>query len=223
MRPQDAMAVRGKLLECATAEFIAYGFAKANVGRIATAANISKKTIYKYFSSKQSLLVAVLEDHLIGSSATLGAPNTKAELSTRLRLFLRAFAIVAFSEKGVASYRLVMSEGPHFPEFARIYIDTIRDLGVAPLAREIAAYRDAGEIEVEDPHAAASMLLGMVVAEPLRDAALGIVAAPGPEEIEALVTQSVAIFLNGVRRVPPLIQSPSGRPTPRTVKTPRSP
>ena len=41
---------RERLLEAAAAEFLRHGFAGANVGKIAGAAGVSKKTVYVHFA-----------------------------------------------------------------------------------------------------------------------------------------------------------------------------
>ncbi|WBO23886.1 helix-turn-helix domain-containing protein [Sphingomonas abietis] len=46
---------RERLLEAAAAEFLRHGFAGANVGKIAGAAGVSKKTVYVHFASKEAL------------------------------------------------------------------------------------------------------------------------------------------------------------------------
>ncbi len=54
-----------KLLEAAVAEFAAYGYQGARVGRIATRAGMAHGTFYVYFKDKDDLLVA-LYDEMMG-------------------------------------------------------------------------------------------------------------------------------------------------------------
>jgi AcrR family transcriptional regulator len=51
-----------RLLEAATTEFAAYGFAGARVDRIARAADANKQAIYAYFESKERLFGAVYDE-----------------------------------------------------------------------------------------------------------------------------------------------------------------
>jgi AcrR family transcriptional regulator len=51
-----------RLLEAATAEFAAYGFAGARVDRIAQIADANKQAIYAYFESKERLFEAVYDE-----------------------------------------------------------------------------------------------------------------------------------------------------------------
>lgn len=54
-----------RLLEAATAEFAAHGFAGARVDRIAEAAGCNKQAIYAYFDSKDGLFDAVYNEMVV--------------------------------------------------------------------------------------------------------------------------------------------------------------
>ncbi|MEV4894943.1 helix-turn-helix domain-containing protein, partial [Nonomuraea sp. NPDC055795] len=49
-----AEATKSRILQAATAEFAAYGFAGARVDRIAQAASVNKNLIYVYFTNKDT-------------------------------------------------------------------------------------------------------------------------------------------------------------------------
>ena len=52
------------ILECGVDEFARCGFQPASVANVARAAGVSVGVIYKYFSDKQSLFLAVSYTHL---------------------------------------------------------------------------------------------------------------------------------------------------------------
>ena len=187
-----------RLLESARAEFGRHGFAKANVGRIATAAMMSKKTIYRHVASKEALLFAVIRSVVGELAATAGPPNPDAPPRVWLTGYLTAFCHIAFSDEGITSYRLVMSEGAQFPDVARIYIETIKTYGIRPLANQLAAYMSVGRMTIDDPDGTAMMLVSMVVADVLRDAALGLSGPPTDTGLQRLIERAVTIFLTGV-------------------------
>jgi AcrR family transcriptional regulator len=60
-RTYDAERSLADILEVATAEFAAKGFAGARIDEIAAATRTSKRMIYYHFESKEALYVAVLE------------------------------------------------------------------------------------------------------------------------------------------------------------------
>jgi AcrR family transcriptional regulator len=58
---RDPDKTRRAILDAATEEFIAKGFAGASVNEIADRANVNKRMLYHYFGKKDELYVAVLE------------------------------------------------------------------------------------------------------------------------------------------------------------------
>jgi AcrR family transcriptional regulator len=65
-RPRDPERTRKAILDAATAEFVAHGFAGASVNEIAARANINKRMLYHYFGKKDDLYLAVLEQCYTG-------------------------------------------------------------------------------------------------------------------------------------------------------------
>ena len=60
-RQRDAERTRNEILEVATREFAAQGFAGARVDEIAARMRTTKRMIYYYFGGKEQLYIAVLE------------------------------------------------------------------------------------------------------------------------------------------------------------------
>lgn len=56
--------VKRRILECASARFIRYGYARVTTGEIAADSGISKKTLYKTYRSKEELFRDVALMHL---------------------------------------------------------------------------------------------------------------------------------------------------------------
>jgi AcrR family transcriptional regulator len=61
-REETLKATRQRLLEAAAVEFAHKGFAEANINHISQAAGFSKGTVYNYFPSKQSLMLALVAE-----------------------------------------------------------------------------------------------------------------------------------------------------------------
>lgn len=56
----DTLELRERILECAAGEFLSRGFSKVTIDEIASKLGISKKTLYKFYRSKEELLRASL-------------------------------------------------------------------------------------------------------------------------------------------------------------------
>jgi AcrR family transcriptional regulator len=102
------LETRRRLLETAAVEFASNGFASANINHISTLAGYAKGTIYNYFSSKRSLMLALIDQ--IGANHTdfivtqVMAENDPVE---RVRQFFRAG--FAFVERNPLQARIAIS------------------------------------------------------------------------------------------------------------------
>jgi len=82
---------RKKLLEAATTEFAQNGFRGANINHISIAAGFATGTIYNYFPSKRSLMLALIDE--IGAHHTafiMGKVCAESQSTERLKAFFNA-------------------------------------------------------------------------------------------------------------------------------------
>ncbi len=190
-----------RLIEAAAAEFIAKGFDAAHVDVIARDAGMSKKTIYRCIASKEELFAAVVEALFATVTvAPLRAQDLRRPLEERLRELLQAFARRAFSRPGIGAYRLVLTEAARFPAIGRAYVDALGHHWKAALTGCLEQAASSGEIGLADPAAAAAMLIAMVLAEPMRDAALGLSEPPDDEQFDRTIDAALALFFDGCRK-----------------------
>lgn len=64
-RPKDSTRTKRHILDAATTEFSAHGFAGARIDRIAEAAECNKAMIYRYFTSKERLFDEVFDEIVV--------------------------------------------------------------------------------------------------------------------------------------------------------------
>ncbi|HEY5988590.1 MAG TPA: TetR/AcrR family transcriptional regulator [Streptosporangiaceae bacterium] len=83
-------ATRARLLAAAAREFGRVGLERANVDAISLAAGFGKGTIYNYFSSKEELFLAVVEEASAQATATTVA-GSAASARERLAAVLAGF------------------------------------------------------------------------------------------------------------------------------------
>lgn len=87
---------RNKILEAAVDEFVEYGFSGARVDRIASRADINKAMIYYYYSSKEGLYQAVIDEHVdrLGEEVQTSiaeAVDVEASLLSISTLYMQVF------------------------------------------------------------------------------------------------------------------------------------
>ncbi len=198
MEALDEVRSLERLRRAAIDEFAARGFEGANIGRIARAAGMSKKTVYRFVSSKEDLFLSTAEDRLGASiyPARSAAPPGMA-CAERLRLLLFGFGALALSDDGIAFYRVMMRDGIRFPQIADGYADAMARGVIAPLADILREGCAAGEIVVSDADRAARTLLAMTFSEPMHDTALGLDVPRQMNDIDDRIGFALRIFLGG--------------------------
>lgn len=195
--PTAALASRmRRLIAIAGDEFVAQGFSKASISRIAQEAGVSKKTIYARFPSKDALFLAVIEGLITGARDDVldGMPTMRGAPEQVLTRFGMRIARDFTSPRVVAIYRLIVSEADRFPQLGEIFTTTM-EIMRSTLATYLRQEVDAGNLAIADP-VAASRQFGMLAYGELRERTL-----LGETVTEAMITatvgRAVALFLAG--------------------------
>ncbi len=155
---------RTDILAAARDAFNAGGFAGTRLEDIASAVGISKAALYLHFESKQALFVAMVRD-LIERLLPDALPHDFSTFSAAdlLRRFIEfAFQRMASPEMAFLP-RVIIGEGPTFPELARFYHDEVvtRMLGIIEGIIEHGITR--GEFTCARPELAPRSVAGGVV------------------------------------------------------------
>lgn len=193
---------RTRLLHCAEQAFLTKGYRGAKLGEIALAAGISKKTIYKFVESKEALFCLVVEEAISESLRPASLVAQSEDLAGALHDFLLPYMNLAFSERGIHAFRMLLSEAFQFPDLARCYFTSVRTAVMAPIEAWLAVQAKAGRLSIANPESAAEMLLAMTVTERAQRLALGLETPPTAEVTKRQLTSAIGIFLLGVMSAP---------------------
>lgn len=168
-RTRQAERTRSAIAAAALDIFVEKGFASARMEDVARQANVAKGTIYLHFTNKEALFEAILAETILPAVDGLAATEPGPDESTRAlaeRLLIAAVARLQ-AGSGAAVLRLLMAEGPRFPDLAAIYYSRVVEPGLAVLRRlgERAVERgeSGGEALVRFPQLAiAPVLMGLL-------------------------------------------------------------
>lgn len=148
----------------AVEEFLLAGFDATSMDRIAARADVSKRTVYNHFPSKEALFEGMLR-HLWEASHTSPAPAFRADLPLRpqlLELLLRKVRL-SDNEALLSLARVAIAAGIHSPERARAMVARLGEREEDLTIWIRAAARDE-RLCIPDPAFASQQVQGLVKA-----------------------------------------------------------
>ncbi len=191
---------RDAIVRAAAKLFLESGYGETSMDAIAAAAEVSKRTVYSYFSGKDVLFEAVMTDVCESRSdmANSELPNRPAEevLSCVGRGFLKTVS----SDIVLTTFRIAAAESVRFPELGETFYRAGPQRSIQNLASYFRAREAAGELVVPEPELAASQFLALVKSDFFVRLVLGVGPKPNDADIERAVSSAVRLFLSAYGR-----------------------
>jgi AcrR family transcriptional regulator len=150
------------ILRAAAQVFAAQGYAGATTNHIAARAGVSIGSLYEYFPSKDALLVALTDDHVVEGAAILTRVWAEIETCHNIAEVVRRFAGAMFElhTRDRKLHRVLFEEVP-LPRRTRQRVAAIE----AEITARLEAYlRARPEITCRDPALAATVIVQCVEA-----------------------------------------------------------
>jgi len=179
---------RAQIVAAARQAFLDEGYAGSSVNRIADAAGVSIKTLYRHFPSKDDLFSAVMQ------AACQVAPDTAADEAREDWTMLppeRGIVLAgeeylrhALSPEQIALYRVVIRDAQRFPELDERYEAEVVGHREAMFAAYLDRWAPASGWTLRDSRQAAGLFAALLNAGTL-DAALKGRWSPCAGELEA--------------------------------------
>lgn len=198
MTLKSANKKRNTIIKAATEMFLKEGFNAASMDKIAQAAPVSKATLYKYFDSKNALLVAVIEELCASLFQTMNEVSTEANtLENMLYKIASAFVDLIFSEDALNMYRLIIAECRDFPELGQLAYDSAPKIVKAQLVKYLESFNQLDNVNIQDSTFAVDALISLLKGELHFQCLLGIKAPLTTEEKKKHVDQVIKYFMQG--------------------------
>jgi len=192
---------RKAIVEAAETAFLENGYLGTSMDEIATAAAVSKQTVYKQFSDKEQLFTEIIQAtmgrviaELVGG-ATL-APTESDDVERNLVALARQLIASIWHPDVLRLRRLVIGEAGRFPHLGEAYFTQGFERGIAAVATSIEQLAAAGRLHVEDPQLAAQHFSGLILWVPL-NRAMFTGDDELPADIDHFATAGVRAFLAG--------------------------
>lgn len=198
-RPKD-LAKRHAILEAAKELFLTNGYANTSMDAVATAAGVSKLTVYSHFNDKENLfteaILATCQAQLPGLIFELpeGMP-----LEQVLMNIGRGFQVLINSDHSIKLHRLIITQGPQDPQLGQIFYEAgpQRILGETEALLRLA--NDRGMLRIANPSTAAEHFFCLLKGGANFRLLLGCGEPLTTEAAEVHVREVVELFLRAYR------------------------
>jgi AcrR family transcriptional regulator len=151
-RAERAAERRGAIIEAAMDEFIARGFAATRLDDVAKRAGVAKGTIYLHFKDKEALFEELIRTAIVPlvNRLAAGPPPVGASVRDMVEGFARTFIHEVTTTRRGDIVRLIVAEGPRFPDIADFYYREVVSKGLAGMRAAIEFGIARGEIKHRD-------------------------------------------------------------------------
>jgi AcrR family transcriptional regulator len=145
-RAEKSEARRQAIVAAALAEFCARGFADTRLDDVARRAEVAKGTIYLHFRDKEALFREIVGTMLVPLVAVLEAPPPDIPIRQTLERLVDLFVREIYATERRKVLRLVMTEGPRFPELAEFYYRNVVERAIAAMRALLRRAHARGEL-----------------------------------------------------------------------------
>lgn len=171
---------RARIIAAASESFRVIGFRRSSMDAIATAARMSKRTLYACFKDKHAVLAAVLDAFIAERFRAIGQLSVRSQTGhAALRTIAEALLRASGDDASIAMYRVLIAEAEHLPRL-------ISDANQSGVEQVIGLVREPlRELGVADPAMVAHMLYDLFVLAPLHRRLMNM--PPGSPEVGPVI------------------------------------
>lgn len=185
---------RQNIIEAAIEEFSLYGFEGARTTRIAQTANVSSRTLYKHFETKEVLFHEIVNIIIMQTGAIASHPYDHSKpLREQLIKALSDYIGAITDERYISLTRMAMTECLRDMDLARRMF-TRAEMGNNPVRKIIIGALAHGAVSKVNPDYATELLTA--VAKALFFWPKFLIGAEAPQELALILDDSVDMFLS---------------------------
>lgn len=199
---------RAAILSAAAAEFELRGFRDTSMDRIAERAEVSKRTVYNHFPTKDELFRAIVGE-LLEQLQQLGQQgyDPQAQLADQLKSLAHEIVELFSNPRAIGMTRTMIAEVTRSPQLIHEIFE--QELGEDALLIWVRGAINAGALKPSSAARLAKQLSALLKGQLFWPQVLGIETQPSPEERQAIINDAVAMFLNQHQRTNTCSSTPS--------------
>jgi len=190
---------RAAILAAAREEFLTQGFRETSMDRVAERAEVSKRTVYNHFASKEDLFYAItagLVEEMHQAVRTPYSPDKALE--DQLREIAQREIDLVTSESYLATFKVLLVESFTVPGVTEAVLASIPQ-DQDPMKQWIGAAVDDGRLSVDDVTIAGKHFYSLIKGAFFWPIIVGYGRVPRGKERETLITSSIEMFLDHYR------------------------
>lgn len=151
------------------------GYAATTMEAVARRAGLAKKSLYRFAANREDLVALVVRSWTDEFKPVLATEvRSQADVLPALAEILRVIAARVLSADAVGLFRLLTTDFPSKADLLEVYERNGIERGRRMLGDWLKRQHKNGLLQVNEPEAVCDLMLSMVVAEPLRQMALGV-------------------------------------------------
>jgi len=187
-----------RILEAAGQLFREQGYGAVSMDQIAREAGVSKATVYAHFESKDRLFAAMIHNGCrVYAEGIMPALTEMTDAREALTQISRGIENFLLAPKTLGIYRVIIAEGPRFPELVQAFIES----GPLPFLRMLTDFFEStnrrGSLKVPNPRLAAHQLVWLVRGPLYMRRMLNLPDLPGEPGVEDVVAGAVDMIMKG--------------------------
>jgi len=180
---------------CAACDlFLRHGYTRTSMDAVAKLADVSKQTVYSYFKNKDDLFCQMIEDECKKHTPEFCLmKNAKMKPAETLYCIGKSFLNMISNPRGVAIYKLVMSEANHHPRIGKLFFEH----GLLHMQKLLADYLNLHNNKyytIDNVEAAASNFFALIKGRYNLQLALRIKPLPTQKQLDAHIHETVRLF-----------------------------
>jgi AcrR family transcriptional regulator len=186
-----------EILSAAFDVFQEKGLHGATMLEIATAAKVSKETLYARFDNKEGLFYALLAwgSHKASVDLEVLTEEIDADPVAALENYASACLVKMMQAESIEVHRIVVSEARRMPEVARVFDEFTCQAATNLLDRVVDALHAKKVAHVADREAFADAFIGLLRGNLHHGVMLGILPQPADEEVDAYARRAMRLLL----------------------------
>ncbi len=149
-----------QILQGALPEFLKYGYAGTTMDKVAKSAGVSKQTLYSYYSDKDGLFTALIQDIASEKFQILWSKPLEGEPETVLRELAYRLLDNVSNKNHLNFSRLILAESDKRPDLSQLFLKTVTKPSIEILTNY---FKEQEEFHFTDSEATAMVFIGSLI------------------------------------------------------------